>query len=37
MLELLRAVLKLAAKQSTSRDEGEWRIEHKAGMKVEKA
>lgn len=37
MQEWLRAVLKLAANQSTSRDEGEWRIEHKAATKVEKA
>ena len=35
MQEWLRAVLKLAANQSTSRDEGEWRIEHKAGTKGE--
>ena len=37
MQEWLRAVLKLADNQSTSGDEGEWRIEHKAGTKVKKA
>ena len=36
MQEWLRAVLKLAANQSTSSYEGEWRIEQKAGTKVKK-